>query len=157
MTLVINQCQLTSGGSGKTVSENLILSRQFSFLFFVFFLLPLSPVTVFCDVHLMRGWRTTKWEHLLTLLNFNILFRCSLEWKSTDIDTSDFPQKNIWAWSRRPNLHKRNKILQTFIEIIIFKKGFSVCGVFPFMSLGGNLFNPHIMMTTSNTHCRNPF
>lgn len=87
--------------------------------------------------------RRGRQKHLLTLLNFNILFGCSLEWKSTDIDTSDF----TLAGESSGMLHKRTSSKSNgFLrgKIIILKSSED--------SLWGNLLNPPIMMTTSNTH-----
>lgn len=88
-------------------------------------------------------------RHLLTLLNFNILFRSLFEWKSTDIDISDFLSPLLFSqcyfvtferdayrkiyifWSF---VHKRNfaqicrninfnNFCMDFKKIIIFKSG----------------------------------
>jgi hypothetical protein len=71
--------------------------------------------------------RRGRQKHLLTLLNFNILFGCSLEWKSTDIDTSDF----TLAGESSGMLHKRTNIKR--VERVFAWKNnyFKIVGRFP--------------------------
>lgn len=151
MTLVINQCQLTSGGSVKSVSENLILSRQFSSLFLYF-----SPSSLVTEMF--------TWCEGGERRNGNIYWLYWILISSLAVHSSGNPLISIYLIFRKKWTRRRiqNGTSAFWLVFAIFrlnnylKKGFSVCGIL-FMGLRGNLFNPHIMMTTSNTHCCNPF
>lgn len=72
--------------------------KNYSFLHQTIVLCTISsPFSLLHSFSLSHRTAQEGGRHLLTLLNFNILFRCSLEWKSTDIDISDFPRSLSFA------------------------------------------------------------